>query len=262
LWEDVEEGAMMVSDKLFTGKWKNVEERIYQNKKALRYNRIFVPDNPTYRNNYFFAQLVNGLHFMVAPDWDTPHKKLYAVSFDYKNWIYFDINKLPTNCLSCELEEIGRLVRLKVIDSSIRYGFPLLKITGGIVALATVVHSGGQSITAYKAMTLGLITLSATWAVVGGSIQLLLEFSGDSELAKRFPTGFIEGTVGIICLSLIEDEITKKRVNAVINIIEGGVTLKFESLTDLETISNAITILQLVKPTGEIIETVPNEENN
>src|SRR5690554_5651342 len=151
---------------------------------------------------------------MVAPDWNASSEHnpvLCALSYDNQNWIYFDINKLPNDCLSCELEKLGRLVAFKTIDTGIRYGIPLLKITGGVVALASVAHTGGQSISVYKAMTMGLVALSASWAMVGGSIQLLLEFSGDSDLARQIPTSFIEGTVGIIVLGVVNDEVKAVR---------------------------------------------------
>ena len=134
----------------------------------------------------------------------------------------------------------------------------MLKITGGVVALASVAHTGGQSISVYKAMTMGLVTLSASWAMVGGSIQLLLEFSGDSDLARQIPTSFIEGTVGIIVLGVVNDEVKAVRINALLSMTEGVVMLNFDKISDLETISNAITIIGFVDSTGKYVETLNN----
>lgn len=235
-------------------------EQYFGNKKSLRYNRVFVPDGSRY-SNYFFAQLVNGLFFMVAPDWNAsgqPNPVLYALSYDNQNWIYFDINKLPNDCLSCELEKLGRLVAFKTIDTGIRFGIPLLKVAGGVVALASVAHTGGQSIPVYKAMTMGLVSLSASWAMVGGSIQLLLELTGDSDLASQIPTSFIEGTVGVVVLGVVNDEVKAVRINALLSMAEGVVMLNFDKISDLEAISNAITIIGFVDSTGKYVETLNN----
>ena len=122
--------------------------------------------------------------------------------------------------------------------------------------MATVIETGGQSISLLRAANLGLTTLAANWSIVSGSLKLGLNISGMDNVAKKIPDTYAGATIGIICLTVVDNKITQVRIDATITIVESVVGLKFKSPTDIETLNNLITIINFSGPTGALIESV------
>ena len=252
-----EEEALMVNNQQFKGYWKKLDKiEHYQQYTSLKYDMRFIPDDNYHATQSFFVRLTNGMYFMATSGGTAEPEMKYAISLDQKNWIYFDIKQIPVNCLSCELDEIGKQITIKSIDASLKIGVPVLNIIGGVVALATIARTGGQSLSVWRSAQIGLTSLSAAWAIAGGTINLMLGFSEDSEFARRIPTDFISGTVGLVCLCVIDDKITQVRVEGALALVNGILTFNIKDPTSLNIISSTISIISMTVETGEIIETI------
>jgi hypothetical protein len=125
--------------------------------------------------------------------------------------------------------------------------------------MATVIETGGQSISLWKAANLGLTTLTANWSIVSGSLKLGLNISGMDNVAKKIPDTYAGATIGIICLTVVDNKVTQVRIDATITIVEGALNLKFSS--DMEKINSMISVIGIIEPTGKLINTFDNGDN-
>ena len=204
-------------------------------------NGVVGPYGPTIQK-----YLVDGVSYWVYEDWE----------YNRRNWQYYDEKTGWTQfdpkfrCTSCEINQIAGTI----YENSAKYGGPVLKVVGGIVAVAAAIPTGGASLGALPALGIGFTVVSGTFATATGVTELVLRLQDQDALADKIPSGYLNATIGIVIKTTVDDVETQETINVVLNIIEGAATMTFKNPTDLDKLSNAIS-------TGGVIETIvtPNE---
>ncbi len=245
------------------GRWKVLNQtQYYGNYSALSYNKQFIPEDKFVNSQFFYAQLNSGLNFMAYSGADENGGAQYAVNIPgQNNWIPIDINKLSRgNCLSCDLTNMVKYIEFNITDKAFKYGIPMLNILGGIVAIATLAEIGGASAGIYKSLQMGLTALSGAWSIAGGTVQLLLNSSGQVDLASQIPTDFLNGTIGIICETTINNKRTLSYIHGVLSFAGGTLTFNIPK-TQLENLNATTTVINIVTTSGDAIQNISNGGN-
>jgi RHS repeat-associated protein len=236
------------------GRWVHLSEtKHYNNYPALAYSQQFIPEDKYINSQFFFVRLNSGLNLSISPD-----RKASINVPGHKEWYPIDINKLSRGgCLSCEISALAMAISFEIADDVVKYGIPALTMLGGAIAIATLAQSGGGSVSGFKAFRMLLTALSGSWAVVGGSVKLMLNIQGNTDLANIIPTDFLNATIGIICETTINDKKTLQIIRGTLSMINGVATFSAPD-TQLEAISNVSNIYGIIDGAGNLIN-IKNE---
>jgi len=107
------------------------------------------------------------------------------------------------------LRNLGYAFTLEAVDKSINIGIPILNMIGSAVALATVIETGGASMTISKALLAGTAIIASEWSIIYNTIKLSLYFSNRNQLLEKLPSTFVGGSIKLVGLKLVDGKISR-----------------------------------------------------
>jgi DNA polymerase-3 subunit alpha len=102
-------------------------------------------------------------------------------------------------------------------------------------------------------------TMAARAAIRDVGRAMGMSYAVVDNVAKKIPDTYAGATIGIICLTVVDNKVTQVRIDATITIVEGALNLKFSS--DMEKINSMISVIGIIEPTGKLINTFDNGDN-
>lgn len=149
------------------------------------------------------------------------------------------------------MRNLGYAFTLEAVDKSINIGIPILNMIGSVIALATVIETGGASEGIWKATQIGLTIIQAEWTLIYNSLALKLYFSNEKKLLEKVPTSLASGTIKLVCLSNIDNKIVKTAIEVSVDIVDGCFTLNLkDNGSTLEKLSDVFTIIGIIDNVG------------
>lgn len=143
-WMQDDEESALISNEVVKGYWKKVDPpQLYEARNALKYHKIFIPNDDYIRNTHTLIELVDGSMFLVSPMETGEDGYLYKLKLPNDNtWNQVFLSSFEYNCLSCELNYIGSEIA-KLTGTTI--GRYILPIEDGYILITGEDFDGNES---------------------------------------------------------------------------------------------------------------------
>jgi hypothetical protein len=243
-WLQDEEEGEYTNNELVTGKWEIVDPpQLFQNRTALKYNKIFKFDNVFLQVTCLLVQLENGDKLLMSPSDNSEEPEVYKIKYTgTEEWVEIYLTDYQQHCLKCELEALVVQFHQEVV---IDIGVPTLKIIGGVVAVAAAVPSGGASLSILGALGVSFNIIVGTYSTVSGMAELTLNFSNKEEWIEKIPGGYLNATIGMTIKYIYGDSEKTENIEFVLTFVEGVAVYNFKNPSDLQKLDNALSITNI-----------------